>query len=73
MVVDQLLDGLVVEHQRTRLPHIPDAVSVADAIPAVGRTPLNVVQRQPRLAVFDNLACTWREPSELICREQLYR
>lgn len=48
--------GLMVGHERPRMPHVPDAVGMANAIPAVSRTPLNMIERQPGLAVFDNLA-----------------
>ena len=57
-VADQPLHRFGVGHQGARLALIPQAVGVPDAVRAVQRAALNVVQAQPALAVLDHLAGT---------------
>jgi hypothetical protein len=54
-VIDQLLDCLSIGHQGSRCVGVPQAIRVADAVGAPERTALYVVERQPGLAVLDNL------------------
>ena len=57
-VADQPLNRFGVGHQGTRLALVPQAVGVPDAVGAVQRAALNVVQAKPALAVLDHLAGT---------------
>jgi|GEM_PF-6507285 len=57
-VPHQLLDRLGVGHERSRYPLIPQAVGVADAVCAVQRAALDVVEAEAALAVLDHLPCT---------------
>lgn len=69
-MVDQLLDRLGARHESTRHPLIPQAVGMPDAVRAVQRAPLDVVQAEPALAVLDHLTGTLRKPIDLLPGEQ---
>jgi len=57
-VADQPFNRFGVGHQGTRLALVPQAVGMADAVSAIQRAALNVIQAQPALAVLDHLAGT---------------
>jgi hypothetical protein len=69
-VADQFLDGLGIGHERLWHPLIPQPVGVPDAVRAVQRTALDVVQAEAALPVFDNLAGSSRQLLDLIPAEQ---
>src|SRR5262249_14277887 len=55
-VTDERATRLVVRHKSPRLALIPQAVGMADAVGAVQRTALDVIQAQAALAVLDDFA-----------------
>jgi hypothetical protein len=59
-VTHQLLDGLGVGHEGARHSLIPQALGVPDAVCAVQRATLNVVEAEAALAVLDHFAGTPR-------------
>jgi len=71
MVADQPLNGFGVGHQSARLTLIPQAVGVPDAVSAIQRAALNVVQAQPALAVLHHLAgARWQALSLLFAQQR---
>src|SRR5208337_1678061 len=64
-VTDELLDGFGIAHQGARLALIPQSVGVPDAVGAVQRTALDVVEAQAALAVLDNLTGAIGQAREL--------
>jgi hypothetical protein len=71
-VADQLLDGLGVGHEGTRLSLVPQSVRVPDAVGAVQRAALDVIQAQPALAVFDDIAGADGQAVYLVSAEERY-
>jgi hypothetical protein len=51
---NQCFDGLSVGHERSRLAVIPQPVGVPDAVGAIQRAALDVVEGKAGLAVFDD-------------------
>jgi hypothetical protein len=71
-MTDQFFDGFCVAHERTRYALVPQAVGVPDAVRAVQRAPLNVVQAEPALAVLHDFAGTLGHLLYLILSQKLY-
>jgi hypothetical protein len=69
-VADQPLHGFGIGHQRTWLALVPQAVGVPDAVGAVQRATLNVIQAQPALAVLDHLTRTRWQALDLMPVQQ---
>jgi hypothetical protein len=69
-MTDELFDRFGVRHQGARLTLIPQAVGVPDAVGAVQRTALDVIQAQTALAVLDDFAGTAGEFSDLLSVKQ---
>ena len=69
-VADQPLHRLGVGHQGARLALIPQAVGVPQAVRAIQRAALNVVQAQPALAVLHHLTGTLRQARSLLPVQQ---
>lgn len=67
----QLFDGFSIAHQGTQLPLLAETADMADAVGAVQRTALDVVQAQPALAVLDDLTGALGQPVNLLSAEQL--
>lgn len=68
-VLDQVLNGFAVRHDGARHPLVPQPVGVADAVGAVQRTALDVIEAQTALAVLDHRAGPPRQPLDLVGRE----
>jgi hypothetical protein len=69
-VTDELIDSFSIAHQGARLALVPESVGVADAVGAVQRTPLHVVQTQPTLAVLNDLSGALGQPIDLVPAKQ---
>jgi hypothetical protein len=69
-VVQEILDGVGVVHERTWLPLIPQSVGVPDPVRTVQRATLDVVQAEAALAVLHNFAGTLRQLVDLIPAQQ---
>ncbi|MGH3795275.1 MAG: hypothetical protein ACRDSP_10330 [Pseudonocardiaceae bacterium] len=69
-VIDQLFDGLGVGHERTWHPLIPQAVGMPDAVGAVQRAALDVVQAEAALAVLHDFASALGQFVDLIPAQQ---
>jgi hypothetical protein len=64
-VIDQFFDSLGVAHEGARLSLIPQPVGVTDAVGAVQRAPLDVVEAEAALAVLDDFPGTLRQSVDL--------
>jgi hypothetical protein len=66
----ELFDGFSIAHQGTQFPLLAETADMADAVGAVQRTALDVVQAQPALAVLDDLTGPLGQPVNLLSAEQ---
>jgi len=71
-VQDEMFNSVGIGHECSRLALVPQPVGVADAVGAVQRAALDVVQTQPALAVLDHLPGTLGQAVDLMAGEQRY-
>lgn len=69
-MVDQLLDGFGISHEGAWHPLIPQVVGVTNAVRAVQRAPLYVVQAETALAVLHGVAGTFGQLVDLLPAQQ---